>query len=97
MSDEETAIVERKPIHSPLETLADIKRELEHICNSDAVSKETALSLTRLFHATETLMRHECTSRERALDNAIAAIERDRLENELDRFARKKTLEDMRT
>ena len=46
---------------------------------SDTLDKGAALAVTRLFHAMETLLRHECAERERRLSRALNDIEQMRL------------------
>lgn len=90
-------VVHRPSVAAPDETLEGIKRQIAEICNSDVMDKPTSLSVTRLFHAMEVLLRHECEVRERQRVDAVAALEHSRLEAELDRLGRRKILDDMRT
>jgi hypothetical protein len=74
---------------SPPSSLEEVRAAVAHIASSQAVDKDTALEITRLFHATEVLLLHECRTRDAALADAHSLLERQRMESELDRLARR--------
>lgn len=65
------------------------------LAESEAMDKPTALQVTRLFHSMELLLRHEKHVRDRQIADLKNDLERTRLETELERFARRHTLEEM--
>jgi hypothetical protein len=73
--------------------LEAIRREVFELAASETLDKGAALTVTRLFHSMETLLRHECTERERRLCHALNDLEQMRLHNELERLARRHTIE----
>ena len=79
----------------PRYELEELRREIFELAASDTLDKGAALAVTRLFHAMETLLRHECAERERRLSRALNDIEQMRLHNELERLARRHTLDDL--
>lgn len=64
-----------------------IREEINKLAGSDKLDKDSALTMTRLFHSMETLMRHECTQRDARISRMECEIERTRIQHELDRFA----------
>ena len=79
----------------PRYELEQLRREIFELAASDTLDKGAALAVTRLFHAMETLLRHECAERERRLSRALNDIEQMRLHNELERLARRHTLDEI--
>jgi hypothetical protein len=77
---------------TPADPLDARRRELEALTAGDALDKSTALSVTHLFHALETIVREERAARELAA--VRFELERTRLQSELDRLARRRTLDD---
>jgi hypothetical protein len=77
------------PTEDPLDAR---RRELEALTATDTLDKSTALSVTHLFHSLETLVREERAARELAA--VRFELERTRLQSELDRLARRRTLDD---
>lgn len=67
--------------------ISDIKAGIEEISSSDRLDKETALQVTRLFHAVEMLLRHECNQRDATIQQLHSTLELDRVQHQLDRFA----------
>lgn len=61
----------------------------------EVLDKETALKITRLFHAMETLLFQECKDRDERLLDIKASLDRERLQTELDRLARRHTLDEL--
>ena len=72
-----------------------IQASLRQIVCSDQVDKPTALKVTQLFHDMETLFRDECARREQQILQLDMKAERQRLEVEMDRLARRYTLDQM--
>lgn len=64
-----------------------IRTGVNDLAASDKLDKESALSMTRLFHAMETLMRSECTWRDAHIAKLESEVERVRLQHELDRIS----------
>lgn len=78
------------PMPSYETSLADIetiREEVNQLAGSDKLDKDSALTMTRLFHSMETLMRHECTKRDAQISRMECEIERTRIQHELDRIA----------
>ena len=73
--------------------LDQLRVEASELAN--VLSKEHALATTRLFHAMESLLQRECHRRDRELADTRAELERARLQAELDRLARRHTLDDI--
>ena len=75
---------------TPEPSLADIeplREEVNQLAGSEKLDKDSALTMTRLFHSIETLMRHECTRRDAQISRMECEIERTRIQHELDRIA----------
>lgn len=64
-----------------------IREEINKLASSEKLDKDSALTMTRLFHSMETLMRHECTRRDAQISRMECEIERTRIQHELDRIA----------
>lgn len=85
VSDErETPLVSNEPSFTDIET---IREEVNNLAGSEKLDKDSALTMTRLFHSMETLMRHECTRRDAQISRMECEIERTRIQHELDRIA----------
>jgi hypothetical protein len=85
VSDErETPLVSNEPSFTDIETIRD---EVNNLAGSEKLDKDAALTMTRLFHSMETLMRHECTRRDAQISRMECEIERTRIQHELDRIA----------
>lgn len=63
-----------------------IREEVNNLAGSEKLDKDSALTMTRLFHSMETLMRHECTRRDAQISRLECEIERTRIQHELDRI-----------
>ena len=70
-------------IPPPGTTLDDVRRQAHELASDDALDKTAALSVMHLFHAMETILRYECTSRDRRIDELSAELERHHLESAL--------------
>ena len=70
----------------PPGNLEAIREEVNKLAASDKLDKDSALTMTRLFHAIETLMRQECTRRDAEISRMEYEIERTRIQSELDRI-----------
>lgn len=75
------------PPQMTLSDIDDIRTGVNELAGSDRLDKDSALSMTRLFHALETLMRDECTIRDAKISKMESEIERSRIQHELDRIA----------
>ena len=71
----------------PLTDIDAIRGGINALAESDRLDKDSALTMTRLFHALEMLMRHECSRRDAQISRLEAEIERGRIQHELDRIA----------
>lgn len=78
----------------PGDDLEGVRRQVHDLAASQDLDKPAALTVLRLFHAMETLLRHECGARDRALHDALHALKRERLHAELERLTRRRTIED---
>jgi len=70
------------------QTLDEIRDGFRDIATSESTQKEHALSLTRLFHAMEMLLRHECAVRDARIVSLKNDLSRARLEHDLERLSR---------
>lgn len=70
-----------------------IRGDVNQLAGSDKMDKDSALTMTRLFHSMETLMRHECTRRDAQISRMECEIERMRIQHELDRIANTQILQ----
>lgn len=68
---------------APAVTLEMLQEQMVSLASSQELDKIAALTMTRLFHSLETLMRHECAARDRKLIEVQNQLERLRLQNEL--------------
>ena len=75
------------------EKLETIKKGFAALAESDGLDKAHALELTRLFHSMETLVLREIHLRERDVAELRTELEMTRLRSELDRLARRQTVE----
>ena len=83
------------PLAVDVSELCRIREKVCVLAASETIDKTSALDLTRLFHDLETLLHRECHSRDRALTELRAELQRTRLQIELDRLARQKTMNDV--
>lgn len=91
VSDErETPSFSNEPTFTDIET---IREEINKLAGSEKLDKDSALTMTRLFHSMETLMRHECTRRDAQISRMECEIERTRIQHELDRIANSQFLQ----
>ena len=103
MSDEDESVTCQVPSEppSPKESkegvLPSLKKRLEVLVNDEKVEKNTALNITRLFHEFETYMLAEFKTKDELCIEMCNKLEKERLQHELDRMARRQTLEDMQT
>jgi len=84
VTDEREVPTSQDTSFSDIET---IREDVNHLAGSDKLDKDSALTITRLFHSMETLMRHECTRRDAQISRLECEIERTRIQHELDRIA----------
>lgn len=84
VSDEREVSTSQDISFSNIET---IREDVNQLAESEKLDKDSALTMTRLFHSMETLMRHECTLRDAQILRLQSEIERIRLQHELDRIA----------
>ena len=102
--EEESALVAvPQPISHPIpvsatirtqsDTMETIKKGFAALAESDGLDKSHALELTRLFHSMETLVLREIHLRERDVAELRTELEMTRLRSELDRLARRQTVE----
>jgi hypothetical protein len=75
------------PNESSFTDIETIRDEVNGLAGSEKMDKDSALTMTRLFHSMETLMRHECTRRDAQISRLECEIERARIQHELDRVA----------
>lgn len=66
-------------------SIDDVRRGVADLATSEALDKESALAVTRLFHAMEMLLRQACTDRDMRVAEKDAELHRLRLELELER------------
>ena len=71
----------------PMLDIETIRHGINTLAGSDRLDKDSALTMTRLFHSMETLMRHECTRRDAQISRTECELERARIQHELDRIA----------
>lgn len=71
----------------PVTSIDGIRNSVNQLAGSDRLDKDSALTMTRLFHAMETLLRQECTQRDAQISRMGCEIERTRIQHELDRIA----------
>jgi len=87
---------ERKVPTSQDTSLTDIetiRKEVNQLAGSNELDKDSALTMTRLFHSMETLIRHECTRRDAQISRMECEIERTHIQHELDRIANTQILQ----
>lgn len=63
-------------IPPPGPTLEDVRNQASTLANNEVLDKTSALSVMHLFHAMETLLRYECTRRDRKIDELEACLGR---------------------
>lgn len=88
--ERETPLVSNEPSFTDIES---IREEVNNLAGSEKLDKDSALTMTRLFHSMETLMRHECTRRDAQISRMECEIERTRIQHELDRIANSQFLQ----
>ena len=66
-------------------TLDDVRRGVADLATSEGLNKESALMVTRLFHAMEMLLCRACTERDMRVAEKDAELQRLRLELDLER------------
>tara|TARA_B110001450_G_scaffold254335_1_gene279493 strand:- start:1572 stop:1940 length:369 start_codon:yes stop_codon:yes gene_type:complete len=71
----------------------EIQASLRTIASSESMDKATALAVTELFHEMETLFREECARRDHQMLQITMDSERQRLEVEMDRMARRHVID----
>lgn len=64
--------------------------KVNELATSDKLDKDSALAMTRLFHALETLMRFECARRDARISKMESELERTHVQHELDRITNAK-------
>lgn len=67
----------------PSQTLDEVRQQVVALVSTEALDKEAALTVTRLFHTMETLLRHECAVRDRKIADGENLLERERLQMRL--------------
>ena len=72
----------------------EIREGINSIATSDKLDKESALQVTRLFHAMEMLIRHEINSRDGTIASLRAQLDQQRLQAELQRYSQSTTQDD---
>jgi hypothetical protein len=77
-----------------LSDVDSIRKKFTELAESDKIHKIEALSIMHLFHAMESLLVHECNLRDKVILETKSALERNRLETECDRLARRHTLDE---
>ena len=70
-----------------------IRQGFDRLAESEGLDKVHALELTRLFHSMETVLQRSAHAREREVAELKAELEMIRLRSELDRLARRQTME----
>ena len=75
--------------------LAAIRSGFSKLAESDCMDKTAALKITRLYHAMELLIQSEQNRRVREIAALRNDLEQTRLQNELDRLARRHTLDEV--
>ena len=70
-----------------------IRQGFDRLAESEGLDKVHALELTRLFHSMETVLARSAHAREREVAELKAELEMTRLRSELDRLARRQTME----
>lgn len=94
MSDAEDDAREPSPTTPPRTPLETLRGEMRALVASELIDKPTALELTRLWNAAETLLLQEQHARAYDVAALRHELERARLQAELDRFARRHTLDE---
>ena len=79
-------IEDTDPDYTSLSEIDIIRQGVNDLTASEKLDKESALTMTRLFHAVETLMRKECTRRDAAIAKIEHDLERTCIQNELERM-----------
>lgn len=77
-----------------IQTMDDIRRSIADLTESNAMDKSTALTVTRLFHGAESIIQQEHHMRVQEVSNLRHEVERTHMQAELDRLARRRTLDD---
>lgn len=76
-------------------TMEDIRREIEALVEGDVLDKATSLTITRLFHSTCMILERERHRRESEVVKVRTELEHTRLQNEVDRLVRSRTVEEL--
>lgn len=76
-----------------VDPLEELRSEVSAVVEDESLDKSTALRVAQLFHRMETLLRYECNKRDRQVLETRNDLEMTRLQNEVDRMARRQTLE----
>ena len=74
--------------------LEDVRLGIKTLSESDKLDKAAALTVTRLHHEMELLLQHEKHVRYQEISTLRSQLEQNRLETELDRLARRHTLDE---
>ena len=77
-------------VPEPVWSMEYIMTKANELAASDKLDKDSALAMTRLFHALETLLRHECANRDARISKMECDIERTHVQHELDRLTNAK-------
>ena len=64
---------EADALEAQRDDLEGVRRQVHALAASEELDKPAALTVLRLFHAMETVLRHECAARDRALHDALHA------------------------
>lgn len=82
-------------IDTPPADIDEIRRGFVKLAESDAMDKTDALTITRLYHAVESILLHEKHMRRREVNDLRHELERTHMQVELDRLARRRTMDDL--
>ena len=80
-------------ISTAMDPLEELRNEVTSVVEDEHIEKATAVRVAQIFHRMETLLRYECNKRDRQVLETRNDLEMTRLQNELDRMARRQTLE----
>lgn len=80
-------------LDTPPADLAELLRGFAALAETPELDKTTALTVTRLYKNMEAILLHERYMREREVSELRHTLERTHMQNELDRLARRKTLD----
>lgn len=82
-------------VDTPPADLDEIRRGFSELAESQALDKAAALTITRLYHGIESILQHERNMRTRDVTNLRHELERTHMQMELDRLARRRTMDDV--